>query len=242
MIDHHPRAAQRGVRLFASTLVLLALIGAWIGHTLEYLRVWGGAGLRGELVSSGHIYMAPLAGVLIVLATLTGLWWWRAWMGLGMRIEAARLTLRRAFRGDRSITPPQPAVGANAPAVRLLALWVILGALQIGAYLTQENLEALFSGGHAPLLRAITGIHAMAPLIQLDVALLLAAGMVLGIGRVRRRYRRVTTIERLLRVVFGVIGRPPAGSPMRGWRVAIRPRFARHLWKRPPPLAPALRR
>lgn len=48
------------------------LDGVWLGHTAEYLRVEGTAGLRDELVGSIHWYMAPVGAVLAVLAAWCG--------------------------------------------------------------------------------------------------------------------------------------------------------------------------
>jgi hypothetical protein len=45
---------------------MLALVGLWLGHTLEYVRVWGWRGLSAELFGSPHAYMLPLAAVLAV--------------------------------------------------------------------------------------------------------------------------------------------------------------------------------
>src|ERR1700746_2517456 len=85
-------------RLFAPSLVLLALVGTWTGHTLEYARVAGRAGLREELFGSVHLYMLPLGALLAVLAAAGGVGWWRAWQALGRRLDAARGTLAASLR------------------------------------------------------------------------------------------------------------------------------------------------
>ncbi|HEY0409059.1 MAG TPA: hypothetical protein VGE42_02215 [Candidatus Dormibacteraeota bacterium] len=45
----------------------MALVGAWLGHTLEYLRVVVGAGPGRSAFAGVHAYMLPV-GVLLALA------------------------------------------------------------------------------------------------------------------------------------------------------------------------------
>ena len=45
----------------------MALVGAWLGHTLEYLRVVVGAGPGRSALAGVHAYMLPV-GVLLALA------------------------------------------------------------------------------------------------------------------------------------------------------------------------------
>ena len=54
----------RRARLAAPGGVLLALLGLWLGHTIEYARVWGFQGIQGELSGSMHGYMVPFAAIL----------------------------------------------------------------------------------------------------------------------------------------------------------------------------------
>jgi len=216
--------------------VLLAFVGLWVGHTLEYLRVLGSAGLVNSLVSPVHAYMLPVAGVLVVLSVLFGLRLWNAWQRLNDRLDSATAGLRRIWRGqiDGIATTRGP---RSSPAARLLAVWVPLAAAQIVLYVLQENVEALARAQPAPGLGAITGIHWAAPIVHLYVSLLLACGVRICQVLLRRREAAVERVEALLRLaarrlrrVMAGIGSPacPSVSPLDC--------FGRHLSRRPPPL------
>ena len=193
----------RHSRVAASGGVLLAFIGMWIGHTLEYLRVLGSAGLLQSLVSPVHAYMLPVAGVLAVLSALFGLRLWRAWHALNDRLDRALAGLRRIWRGRTDAVPHAPVVRASRGA-RLIALWLPLAAAQTILYLVQENVEALARSQPAPGLGAITGIHWAAPLVHLYVALLLACGARICQVLLRRREAVVGRVESLLRAALRV--------------------------------------
>src|SRR5438270_6329012 len=77
----------------AALLVLLALVGAWVGHNVVYVTVHGG-GVVGELTNPVHVYMAPLGAVLLIAAALCGMAWARALSGLTARLERLRLAIR----------------------------------------------------------------------------------------------------------------------------------------------------
>src|SRR5207253_1324120 len=154
----------------AGAAMLAALIGSWLGHTLEYLRVDGGAGMERSLLAGVHAYMVPTGGLLALAAALAGARCRRAWLLLGRRLDRARGALRRLVRGER-IAPSAPgrAPAVSAPA-GLLALWLPLGAAQIALYLAQENLEAMLAGAPAPGPGPIVGAHWAAAAVQLGVA------------------------------------------------------------------------
>ena len=197
-------------RLFAPTLVLLALVGTWTGHTLEYARVAGSAGIRDELFGSAHLYMLPLGALLVALAATGGLGWWRAWQALGRRLDAARAGLATVLRGHRAAAPPVTAGPSGAAGWGALAL--LLAGLQLCLYLAQENLEAVATGAPVPGLGAVLGVHAMAPLVHLAVASLLATLMASAGRLLRRRTERITRVVRLLRLLLAALA-PTAPAP-----------------------------
>ena len=231
-----PVTSHRRLRAGAAALVLLALVGSWLGHTLEYLRVDGGPGMERALLAGVHAYMLP-AGVLLALAAaLAGVRCRRAWLVLGRRLDRARAALRGLPRGERvAPTAPGPATAVSVPA-GLLALWLPLGAAQVALYLVQENLEAVLGGAPAPWIGPVAGVHGGAPALQFAVALVLAA-LVLAVGRLlHRRHRTVERVERLLCLLWERLhrgGRAPGRA--RAWRPTPVERFGHQLWSRPPP-------
>jgi hypothetical protein len=225
--------AQRQMRIAASGSVLLAFIGLWIGHTLEYLRVWGATGLAGSLTNPVHVYMLPFAVALTVLGALCAMRIVRGWRALHRRLEQAALGLRRVWRGH-------PAVDADVlpPGIRLVALWLPLAAVQILLYVIQENIEAIAGGHAAPGLAPITGIHWAAPFVHLYVALLLACGARICQLLLHRRSAVVERVEALLRAaVRRRRARPmPVALPVGFDTPSLFDRLGRDLWRRPPPL------
>jgi len=231
-----PVTSRRRPSAGAAAVVFLALVGAWLGHTLEYLRVEGGPGVERALLAGVHAYMLPVGVLLAVGAALAGVRCRHAWLVLGRRLDRARASLRGLARGER-VAPSTlaPAAEVSAPA-GLLAFWLPLGAAQLALYLAQENLEAVLGGAAAPGLGPVTGVHRAAAALQLGVALVLAAGL-LAVGRLlRRRVHTIARVERLLRLLWDRLlhgRRSPRGA--RAWRPAPVERFGHQLWSRPPP-------
>jgi hypothetical protein len=228
--------AHRRARAAASGSVVLAFAGLWIAHTLEYLRVWGAAGVLGSITNPVHAYMLPLLAVLVVLGALSGLRLWRAWQALNQRLDLAVLGLRSVWRGrDASVagTSPQP-----SPVARLIAIWLPLAGAQIVLYLIQENVEAIARAQPAPGFGAITGIHWAAPLVHLYVSLLLACGTRICQVLHHRRAVVVARVEALLRVAVRRrrSSHPPAVASPDSPTASPLDRLGRHLWRRPPPL------
>src|SRR4029077_13139182 len=100
----------RQTRVAASGGVLLALIGLFLGHTLEYLRVWGAAGIVESITNPVHAYMLPVAGVLVALGAVFAFRLARAWRALNDRLDRAAASVRRALSGR-----PDGAAGVPAP-------------------------------------------------------------------------------------------------------------------------------
>jgi hypothetical protein len=229
---------RRRLRLAASGGVFLALAGVWLGHTVEYVRVAGTAGLREELLGSIHWYMLPVGLALALVAAVLSVRAWQLWVGLGRQLTVARWAIARAWRGGRH-TPTESAMWAprveQAPRLNATRIWPLLALAQIGLYLLQENLEALAAGVPAPGMQALAGRHWAAPLVHAAVALLLTGAVVLVRRAFQHRSRVVTSTRALLRVLLAVIGRATAARPATP-PPAPRPadRFGR-LWCRPPP-------
>jgi len=180
----------------------LALAGLWLGHTLEYARVWGLAGLDSELVGSIHAYMLPLAAAIAVLAALFAARIWRLWSALGQRLDASRAALHQLMRGRRAAVPD--AMHGDAPSFvsGVAVAWPALALLQIALYLVQENVEAVVAGGRAPGLGAITGTHALAPLVHAGVALVLILWAAALLHLLRHRSARIVAVESIARALL----------------------------------------
>ena len=73
--------------MLAPGVVLLAVIGVWLTHTVEHLRVGTAAGVSAAAFSSVHVYMLPVGALLALAAALAGVGVWRAWWALGRRLE-----------------------------------------------------------------------------------------------------------------------------------------------------------
>ncbi|MGA8360697.1 MAG: hypothetical protein WB793_03615 [Candidatus Dormiibacterota bacterium] len=226
----------RQTRVAASGGVLLALVGLFIGHTLEYLRVWGPAGIVASMTNPVHAYMLPVAGVLLALGAVFGLRLARAWERLNARLDRAAAGVRRILHG-RTADVPGDRAPRSSSGTRLAAIWLPLATVQTALYVVQENIEAVARSQPAPGLGAITGIHWAAPFVHLYVSLLLAC--VVRICEILFR-RREVAVERLEALLRAVAGRRRTAAPATPRPVArtVSPldRLGRHLWRRPPPL------
>jgi hypothetical protein len=231
---------QRRTRVAASSGVLLALIGLFIAHTLEYLRVWGTAGVVGSMTNPVHAYMLPVAGALVVLSAIFAFRLARAWRALNERLDRAAAGVRRLWRGRAEDVAGAAAIRSTS-GTRLAAIWLPLATAQIALYLVQENVEAVARSQPAPGLGVITGIHWAAPFVHLYVSLLLACLVRICQILFRRREAVVERVEALLRAIVrrrrsrAIV----AFRPSSRW-VAPLERLGRHLWRRPPPLLLAI--
>jgi hypothetical protein len=225
----------RQTRVAASGGVLLALIGLFLGHTLEYLRVWGPTGIVESITNPVHAYMLPVAGVLLALGAVFALRLARAWRALNTRLDRAAAGVRRILRG-RNADVSVARAPRSTPGTRLAAIWLPLAAAQTALYLVQENIEAVARSQPAPGLGAITGIHWAAPFVHLYVSLLLACVVRICEILFRRREVAVERVEAFLRAIARR-RRAAAPSTRRPAALAISPldRLGRHLWRRPPP-------
>jgi hypothetical protein len=228
--------SRRRLRVAASGGVLLSLVGVWLAHTLEYARTTGTGGISAVMLGSLHVYMLPVGMLLALLAAGAAVRGVRLWLGLGRQLVAVRLAVAAALRGRSRAAVPATAAPVPRGASRLLAWWVPLTLLQIGLYLFQENVEAVLAGAAAPGMGAVTGAHALAPLIHAAVALALCALVALGSRLLRRRVEAVERAVALLLVLLDRIGSLRPHRPVATEAVpAPLDRFGR-LWCRPPPV------
>ena len=240
--EHMPRG--RSWRWLVPSVALLACVGVWLSHTLEYVRVWGWSGLDQELTGSVHLYMVPVGVVLVLLVAAAGAALARLHRHLTRRVEHASGLLALVWRGrmEADQRPATPGRGQRPSSVRVIfTLGAALGALQVGLYLIQENLESAVAGAPTPGLSVITGVHWAAPLIHVGVGFMLAT---LSAALWSLLRRREAAVERIERAVHGVIAAlaarrvrpllPPFATPRHHGAPAF---LGASIWCRPPPPA-----
>jgi hypothetical protein len=221
----------------APLVVLLVFCGVWVSHTLEYLRVEGTYALREEMTGSVHAYMLPVAGVLFVLAALTGAVWWRLWTSAGSQLERARIALAAALRNQdagwaRGRPLPVPSFASS-----LVLLWIPLSIAQLIVYVVQENVEYSAVGAPLPGLGVISGANEPALWIHVGVALALAT-LVTFLGRgLRDRVASATRSETLVCALLARLRRAPVQVAVPRPQHLPTPleRLGSAVWKRPPP-------
>lgn len=208
-----------------------ALAGAWFGHGVEYLRVYGAGEFPTVASRSVHTYVGPVGLLLGVLALV----------GAGITLRTARL-LEERLRGLMF----RLAAGTDAsPDGRLdrcrdgrplskASLVAVVWAVQLVVYLVQENAEAHVMGLRSPGLGALTGVHWAAPLVHLAVATMVGAVVWLLRRPVAHAARRVRSVmaamdRRARRAADDV----PRVIPARTW--TPEQRWGVSLWERPPP-------
>jgi hypothetical protein len=207
--------------------LLVALLGAWLSHNLEYLRVWGAHRFTGEALSSIHLYMGPAGGLLLVGGAL-GV---QSTARLARRLEGRLAELRGHGSGRAVAACPAGAWGAGwsfAVPTLVVAVWF----LQSGLYLAQENVEAWLGHVSTPGLGAFTGAHALAPVVHLAVTLALVTGVCLLRRRVTALVAVVRAFSAWLRASTPVA---PPPAPGRSWTPVQR--WGAQRWCRPPPVA-----
>jgi hypothetical protein len=114
--------------------------------------------------------------------------------------------------------------------------WAVLAGLQLAIWVVQENLEALAAGHTAPALGVVAGAHSLAPVIQAEVALILAVGLVMIRRRFDHRRHEIRAFESLVRNKWSRAASVTPASTL-ALRVPSTPadRWGVHRWERPPP-------
>ncbi|MBV8560962.1 MAG: hypothetical protein JO050_09315 [Acidimicrobiia bacterium] len=216
----------RRVTVSPYAVALTAVLGAWLAHVGEYVRVWGWGGFGSATSRQVHTYMGPVGLALVLLAV--------AGVQLGLR---SFHRLERVLTGlSKGTVSPETAMREGRrftlPVTSLLSLvWV----LQLVLYVVQENAELRAMGVHQPALDVLAGVHIWAA----GVHLLVAAVLVAVLWVVHRPVARLTDLVREV-VAWLLAGRrplaPASSAPaVRSWTPVER--FGRQLWSRPPPLA-----
>jgi hypothetical protein len=210
----------------------------WVGHAVTW---WLSAGTSaaGALSGNLHAYLEPV-GFLVALVTVSAAaaawaaaralsrttWAWQRWLRQGGGPPA-----------DRPHLTPSTSVPNGPGSVSFRRAWLALVAAQLGAYLVQENLEAVIAGDRAPHLRALAEHRGLPVVVHAVVALVATAALVAaGRGWIRRRL----TARRVIAAYRALIRRRTAGaSPPTALipaRPTLRERFGTSLLPRPPPL------
>lgn len=213
------------------TIGLTALIGAWCAHFVEYVRVAGWHDGLAEMSSSVHTYFFPAGAALTAVILMVGLAARRLWARLGARLNAAEAGLWTRPRAIPAASSPV----SHGP-MSVARLWLMLLCLQTTTWIAQENLEAIGAGHRAPMFGVVSGAHWLAPVVEAEVALILAAAYCLIDQWFARRRTRVVNLERLVaRRWNGWCA--PALQGARAAAICLTPlqRWGRQLWARPPP-------
>ncbi len=196
-------------RLRFTSLLVLALVGTWLGHGVEYGLVAGWHGVALGFWGPLHSYMLP-AALLLAAATFV----------LALRVAAfAGAAQRRADRLLRSLRRGVPYELPSGPRAaqridpRPFVLVIGVAATQILLYLVQENVEATLAGAQAPGLGAIAGAHWTAALVQLAFAAWLTLGWLVCHRILRRRDQTVARLESVIRAIARRRQRPEVRVP-----------------------------
>jgi hypothetical protein len=220
----------------ALTWLLVVLTATWIGHSIEYVRVYGSRGVWTQLAGSAHLYMGPLGVVLTGLVVVGAARWRGRGRELHRRLATGQTRLRTGRPGPDAllVTAPTP------PPVRpsgFIGDWLGLLAGQLVVYTVQENVEGLSVRGRAPGVGVLTGVHWAAPLIHAGIALAVTVALVTLQRHRSRLLASVRVIERLVGRLWAIRPPQPALSECSSVFVAPHRRWGRQRWQRPPPVS-----
>jgi hypothetical protein len=215
---------------------LTALVGAWLGHFLEYVRVSGWSSAVPEMTSSVHAYFFPAGIGLLAVVAFGGGALGRIWAVLGRRLAAAEAGRWRQPTATATVAPARPTRVVRRGPSGVARTTLILTVLQLGIWLVQENLEAVGAGQRAPWLGVLGGVHLLAPVVEVEVALILATVYCFVQRALARRAGAVEVIERFLarrwnRAVERQLAVCPTAAPQ--WSPLQR--WGAPRWQRPPP-------
>jgi len=212
------------------TVALAAVIGAWLAHGLEYIRVWGWDGFGSSTSRQVHTYMGPVGLALLLLAFIG--------------VEGGLRSFRRIERLLGGLTDGTVSANEASSATRrrftlpVTSLLSLVWVLQFALYIVQENAELRASGVHQPTFNVISGAHQWAA----GVHLVVAGVLVVALWVLHRPFARL--VEAVQQVVAWLAAGRRAvltahrPMPVRSWTPAER--FGCQLWCRPPPGALAV--
>ena len=215
--------------------LLVVLTATWIGHTIEYVRVFGSRGVWTQLAGSAHLYMGPLGAVLAALAMVGAARWRRRGRELSHRLEAGRAALRKGRPARTTVASDPIDAGAPVGLAGFAREWAALLLGQLVVYTVQENVESLSVRGRAPGMGVLTGVHWAAPLIHAGIALVVTAAIVVIQRRRSRLLTSVRIVEQLVGRLWAVRAPQPTMDEDAGALVAPHRRWGRQRWQRPPP-------
>lgn len=225
---------------WAVAAVVVGFAGVWVSHTLEMLRIGGGAALAPALGRPVHAYLIPVGLALAGLSACAGMraaWVWHRW---GRRLDIALGQLRQGFRHGLPATSLRSAPDGEAPSATagLLLLWLPLAAAQLLLYVVQENLEYRVAGAGMPGIAVVSGTHWAAPVIHLYVSFVLATTVLIVARVMRRRVAAVSAVATLVRALCALLrpGPAPRRPPIDALPARCR-RLGHAFWCRPPPRA-----
>ena len=221
-------------RLRFTSLVVLALVGTWLGHGVEYGLIAGWHGVALGLWGPLHSYMLPTALLLSAASFVLAVRAAAAADAARQRADRLWRLLRRGLRHQ-----PEPLTAPAGREPHPFVLGAAVAVAQIGLYVLQENVEAALQGSTAPGLGAVSGAHWSAPLVQVAFAAWLTLGWLACHRLLRRREQVVAELAAVLRAIARRRSRPgsrprPAAARLAS-PCAARPRAARA----PPALAAA---
>ena len=219
------RTRRSDVTVSPSAVALAAVIGAWLAHCLEYVRVWGSDGFASSASRQVHTYMGPVGLVLLVLA----------FVGVELGLRTVR-RLQRLVVGlaEGRVDPAAPVRGRRRYTVPLMTLLSLVWCLQLVLYVVQENAELRALGVHQPALDVLSGVHVWAA----GVHFIVAAALVGALWVLHRSVAQLT--ELVGDVVAWLLAHAQRRSAPASPALSIRSwtpfeRFGRQLWCRPPP-------
>ncbi len=212
--------------------VLLSLIGAWVGHTVQYAIGHGTPGLGSMLSGSVHLYLVPAGAVLAIIVFTASVGWARALSAVHHRV----LSVRAAITGRGAVDIGDLASAPQESPFQPLRFWLMLAGSQVALYVFQENTEAGRVHLPSPGFAVLTGRHWTAVPVFLLVSAVMVAVVVLCRGKTAQAVAvladEVARLCRLLRAAVLGPAMPPvpdavASTPLQRW--------GRQRWERPPP-------
>ena len=214
----------RRVTVSPYAVALTAVLGAWLAHVGEYVRVWGWGGFGSATSRQVHTYMGPVGLVLVVLAVLG--------VVLGLR-SFHRLERLVTGLADGTVDPDTAMRHGRRFTLPVTSLLSLVWVLQLLLYVLQENAELRAMGVHQPVLDVLAGVHIWAAGVHLLVAVVLVAALWAGHRPVARLAELVQEVVAWLLARRRPLVPAPSVPAVRSWTPVER--FGRQLWCRPPP-------
>jgi len=216
-------------------MLLAILVGAWLGHALEYVRVWGTRGFGGLVSRSLHAYMGPV-GVVLLLAGVVAA---ASSSLVAAELERGLEQLRRGMRtglgaGGRAEAGIGVAAVRRPAIVGFSTLVAVLWLSQLPIYLIQENVEAKVAHIPTPGMGTLSGRHVLAPVVHLGVAVAVACVLYLTRRRVTQLADEVRRTGARLAALRRSAPAAPAPRPRDRWWTPAE-LWGRQSWSRPPP-------